>query len=206
MSESRNGIVTAGFVLGIIAIVCSFIPFVNNLAFIMGVLAIIFGLIGIIKKASKGKAIAALVLGILSCAITLIMQEAFSNAIDEAVDDATASMDAIISDMDGSNTEELLGTAVNVELGTFESATDEYGIVSTRLPVTVTNLTDESKSFDIHLESVDTSGNRIAEDYVYENSLGAGQSVSEDAFEYLDADTAAAVADGTFQIVEVSMY
>ena len=46
MSESKkdekSGLATAGFVLGIIGVVLSFIPIINNAAFVLGVLSFVF--------------------------------------------------------------------------------------------------------------------------------------------------------------------
>lgn len=81
--EKKSGLATAGMVLGIIGAVLAFIPIINNIAFVLGVLAIIFGGIALAKGASKGKAIAGLVLGIVSIVITLMMQQAASDALDE---------------------------------------------------------------------------------------------------------------------------
>lgn len=41
----KNGLATAGMVLGIVGVCTSFIPIINNLSFIMGILAIIFGIL-----------------------------------------------------------------------------------------------------------------------------------------------------------------
>lgn len=82
----KSGLATAGMVLGIIGAVLAFIPIINNVAFVLGILAVIFGAIALAKKASTTKAIAALVLGIVSIAITIMMQQAFSNAIDKAME------------------------------------------------------------------------------------------------------------------------
>ena len=104
MSESveknSSGLATAGMVLGIIGAVLSFIPIINNIAFFIGILALIFGIIGIVKKAGKGKAIAGIALGILSIVITLAMQSAVSDAIDET----SKKLDKIT----GNSTEEVL--------------------------------------------------------------------------------------------------
>ena len=53
MSESveknnSSGLATAGMVLGIIGVVLSFIPIINNIAFFFFLLALIFGIIGIV--------------------------------------------------------------------------------------------------------------------------------------------------------------
>ena len=86
-TANKSGLATAGLVLGIIGIVLSFIPIINNIAFVLGILALIFGIISLIKHASKGKAIAGLVLGILSIVITIGMQSAVSDAIDKTTNE-----------------------------------------------------------------------------------------------------------------------
>ena len=85
-NNEKSGLATAGMVLGIIAVLLSFIPIINNVAFVLGVLALIFGAIPLFKKKSVGKSIAGVVMGILSIAITLMMQQAFSDALDEVID------------------------------------------------------------------------------------------------------------------------
>ncbi len=85
--NKSSGLSTAGMVLGIIAIVLSFIPIVNNVAFVLAVLAFIFGIIALAKKQSKGKAITAIILAVLSIVITLSMQAIFSNALKSVTTD-----------------------------------------------------------------------------------------------------------------------
>ena len=193
----KSGLCTAGLILGIIGVCTSIIPIVNNLSFVMGVLAVIFGLISI-KKASKGKMIATIILGILAIAITLNSQKAVSdslNALSEDLDTAS-----------GENTEQVLANDVDVVLGNFEATTGEYGMTDTKLTVKVTNKTNETKSFNIQVEAVDTNGNRINQDYIYANNLTAGQSQDFDIFQFVSSDQIEAMQNATFNIVEASAY
>lgn len=193
----KSGLYTAGLILGIIGVCTSIIPIVNNLSFVMGVLAVIFGLISI-KKASKGKMIATIILGILAIAITLNSQKAVSdslNALSEDLDTAS-----------GENTEQVLANDVDVVLGNFEATTGEYGMTDTKLTVKVTNKTNETKSFNIQVEAVDTNGNRINQDYIYANNLTAGQSQNFDIFQFVSSDQIEAMQNATFNIVEASAY
>ena len=176
----------------------SFIPIINNGAFVLGVLAAIFGIISLAKKASKGKAIAGLVLGILAIVITLVMQSAFSSALDDTskkLDKAT-----------GNSTNEVLKKEINVTLGTFEANKDEYGIVSTKLPITVKNITDKKHSYSIHIEAVDANGKRIADDYVNVNDLGGNQSQNFKAFEAVEEEKVESLKQAQFKIIEASSY
>lgn len=198
LKVKKSGLATASLVLGIIGVVLSFIPIINNIAFVLGILAFVFGLITLIKKIGKGKSIAGLVLGILAIIITLAMQSAVSDAIDEAsneLDKAT-----------GSSTEEVLKNDVSVNLGKFIVTEDEYGLTDTKLVVKVKNITDENKSYSIHVEAVDSNGKRIDDDYVYADNLAAGQTQDFEIFNLIVDEKVDAMKNATFKIVEVSVY
>ena len=193
----KSGLCTAGLVLGIIGVCTSFIPIINNLSFFLGVLGVIFGLVSI-KRASKGKMIATIILGILSIVITLMMQKATSDTLD--------TISNSIDNMSGGNTDQVLNTEVDVKLGDFEVTEGDYGLTNTKLTVTVTNKTNETKSFNIQIEAVDENGNRINQDYIYANNLTAGQSQNFDLFQYVSSEQIDAMKNATFNIVEASSY
>lgn len=193
----KSGLATAGLVLGIIGICLSFIPILNNASFFLGILAAIFGIIPLVKKDSKGKAIAALILGVLSVVITLSLQSSWSESLDEASKE--------LDNMTGGNTEEVL-KKVDVNIGTLEVVTDEYGYSETKLVVKVTNKSGEKKSFDITIEAVAADGSRLDTDYIYANNLADGQSQNFELFTYISDDQLEAMKSATFKIVEASMY
>lgn len=198
MEKEKTGLSTASLVLGIIGICTSFIPIVNNVSFILGVLAIIFAVISLIKRAGTGKAVAGLVIAIIAIVVTIQSQKALSdgiNTISNSIDKAT-----------GANTEEVLKNDVEVILGNFEATTDEYGITNTKLVATVKNKLNESKSFNIHVEAVDSNGNRIAEDYIYANNLGAGQTQKVEIFNLVQSDKVDSLKKATYKIIEASVY
>lgn len=65
--QSKSGMAIAGFVLGIIALLTSFLPIINNFSFFLAILGMIFGIVGMVgiskgKKSGKGLAIAAIVI------------------------------------------------------------------------------------------------------------------------------------------------
>lgn len=84
-NKENSGLATAGMVLGIIAIVGSWIPFLNIVSIILAVLAVIFGLIPLFQKRSVGKAVAGVVLGVISIIIAVTMLNSATEAIDEAL-------------------------------------------------------------------------------------------------------------------------
>ena len=72
--------------LGILAIVTSWIPIVNNLSFMIGAIGLVFSIVGVVgtvrgTKGGKGLAIAALVVNVLSLVIVLGLQSAWSAAL-----------------------------------------------------------------------------------------------------------------------------
>ena len=207
--EGRSGLGIAGFVIGIIAVAFSFVPIVNNAAFFIGILAAVFGLIGSVTHKNKGLSIAGLVLGVLAVIITLALQSMWSKALDDAsaqLDEAMESADSELGYMTGEKTEEVLQNSVNVEFGELSLSKDEYGLVKSSLPVTLTNLESEAKNFSLHIEAVDSGNARIMEDYVYANDLGAGQSQTFEVFQYIPDEKYDAMADAVFRIAEASMY
>ena len=200
--EGNSGLGIAGFVVGIVSIIFSFLPIINNLAFFMGIIAAIFGLIGIFTHQKKGLSIAGVILGILAIGCTLMMQAAWSAALDEATESANKEL----NNMTGENTEEILKNSVSVELGEFAMEKDEYGYVESSLPVTITNKESEAKTYSIHLEAVDESNIRIKDDTIYITDLGPNQTQTVEAFTYVSKDEYEAMQNITFNIVEVSMY
>lgn len=196
--NKKSGLATAGLILGIIGTALSFIPIINNAAFVIGIFALIFGIIALIKKEAKGKTIASIILGIAAISITLLMQQAASNAIDEVSKE--------IDKITGDNTEEVLNKDVDITLGNFIATTDEYGFTNTKLVVTVKNTTDSKKSYSIHIEAVDADGKRIEDDYVYANDLTAGQTQDFEIFNLVQDEKVDLLKNATFKIVEASAY
>ncbi len=202
MEKQKQAFALVSLILGIIGLVFSFIPIINNLAAILGIVAVIFGIVALVTHNKKGLTIAGIVTGVFAIVITLVLQSAWSNALDQAKNE----IDKTVDDATGENTDDLLGTDVDVQLGTFQAESDEYGFVTTALPVTVTNLMDESASFSITVEALNADGSRLALDYVYADSLGSNQSMSEDVFTFVTSDDLDAYQNATFQVIEVSKY
>ncbi|KRE78292.1 DUF308 domain-containing protein [Arthrobacter sp. Soil763] len=84
-AQRGNGWGVAALVIGIVAVVFSFIPVMGVIAFILGPLAVLFGIIGATRKfAKKGSAIAGLVLGVLAIVIAAIWMAVVSAAVSSA--------------------------------------------------------------------------------------------------------------------------
>lgn len=197
VEKKTSGFGTAGLVLGIMAIIFSFIPIISYLAFILGGLAFIFSVVSLIKRASKGVAIAGLILAI----IAIFMANAMHEGVKTAVNDFSNSLDT----MTGINTDAVLKDYLDVSIGKFEVDEDEF-VTNTKLVVTLKNKSSEKKSFDVKIEAVDKDGNRIDDDTAYVSDLGAGQSQKKELFTLITSDKVKEYKNAKFKIVEASMY
>lgn len=199
--KSTSGLAVAGFVLGIIAMLGSFIPIINNASFIFGLIGLILAFIGIFKSSKKVLPIVAVILCVLSMVITLSLQKQWGNAIDKASNEFNQTM----GDATGDNTEAILKDDADVKLGELSIKKGEFGTDS-ELKVNVTNKTNEKKSFSFTIEAIDASGKRIMEDYVYANDLAAGQSAEYKVFQYIEDDKVDAMKSATIKVSNASMY
>lgn len=199
MKKKNTGLGIAGFVLSIVGIIFCFIPYINVISYIMGFLALIFGIISLTSKKSKnGLPIASIVLAIIAFLIASTM----NSATTEALKETSENLDKIA----GNSTEEVLKKDVEVTLGDLEISTDEYGLIDSKMVVTVKNISNSKKSYSIHIEAVDNEGQRIDEDYVMVNDLGPGQITTEKIFEYIEKEKLEAMQSATFKIIEASAY
>lgn len=200
MEQQKSGLATAGLVLGIIGVVLSFMPIVNYLAIVLGLLAVIFGIVVLVKKRSTGFGVASLVLGIAAIGITIAVLTATAAVLNKVGEDLQNTSD----DLSGNNTQQILEKDLTVTLGEFTVTTDESGFGSSSLKVATKNISSDKHSYTIHVEAVDASGARIAEDTVYANDLNAGQAQDFEAFKLVTSDKYDALKAATFKIVSVT--
>ena len=199
MEKRNTGLSIAALVLGIVAILLSFIPVVNFISFITGILALIFGIISVVNKNTKnGFPITAIILASLAFIIAIVI----NIATVEVAKDASNELDKV----KGNATEEVLKNDVEVTLGNLEITKDEYGLTDTQLVVTVKNTTDSTKSYNIQVEAIDSTGKRIEEGYVLINNLGPGQTTTDKIFEYIEDEKLEAMKTAKFKIAKASVY
>lgn len=110
-----------------------------------------------------------------------------------------------ISDATGDNTEKILSEYADVKFDKLEISKDKYGYIDSELKVTVTNKTNEKKSFYFEFEAVNESGTRIMIDNLYANDLASGQSAEYKIFTYIEEDKYDEMKNATIKIYEASM-
>lgn len=94
VKPATSGMAIASLVLGILAILFSFIPVVNGFSFVLVILGIIFGIVGIVgtgvgKKGGRGLAIAGLVISVIACIVTIAINALFVAAVDSVTNEPT---------------------------------------------------------------------------------------------------------------------
>jgi hypothetical protein len=119
-AKPSNGLGTAGFVIGVIGLVLSFIPLIGVVAWPLVILGIIFSAVGIAKAAkgratNKGLAISGLVVSIIGLVICILWAVVWNAASDEINEEANR--EAVI-------VYEITGDATNVDVtySTFSDA------------------------------------------------------------------------------------
>ena len=185
---SKSGMAIAGFVLGLIAILTSFLPIIINLSFFLAILGLIFGIIGFVgitkgKKSGRGFAIAAIVLCVVSGAVVLATQSAFSSAIDGASSSTTTSSTTSSSSDDAQSATEQTADAnqaADFTVSDEKLNKDSYGATITG---TVTNVSGKDKSYvQISYTLYDKEGNLLGNAYANANDLKAGASWKYEAY------------------------
>jgi hypothetical protein len=208
-TERKSGLAIAGFIIAILAIIGSWVPILNNVSFFFAVVSLIFGVIGLLaikkgKRVGQGLAVATIILSIIAGGVVLATQAFYGKVANNVGDSVKES----VNNSDGTNTDKLLKTSVDVTLGAFvfnPGAEADYTYDdTTELPVTIKNKSSEKASYTVKIEAVDASGTRLADDTVYVSDLNPGQSVSEKAFKYVDSSKLEAVKTATFKILEVT--
>lgn len=203
-TERKSGIAISGFIIAILAILGSAIPVFNNVSFFFAIVSLVLGVIGLIaikrnKRVGQGLAIATIILSVLTFVVVLVTQSFYG----KVAEDVGNSVSESVNDFDGTNTDKLLETSVDVTIGEFTATNDGY-VDSTELPVTIKNKATEKASYTIKIEAVDTDGARIADSTLYITDLNSGQSMSVKAFTFVESDKIEALKAATFKILEVS--
>ncbi|MFP3715128.1 FxLYD domain-containing protein [Puerhibacterium sp. TATVAM-FAB25] len=217
-APKSNGLAVAGFVVALLGLLGSFVPVLNIGGIVLAVVGLILSIVGLAKAkkvaAGKGMALTGIILGAVAIVVGITVNVVFAagvsgaaDEIDEAIASASAEADDALSRVDGSATEDILASDLSVEMGAFEGSVDEYGLVTSALPVTLTNNASEAHSYNVHIEAVDAAGARIGDDYAMTSDLGSGQSESVELFQIvIDEEELQAYQGAEFRVVEVQQY
>jgi hypothetical protein len=201
-----SGLAIGAFVVATIALLLCLVPVLNNGAFFLALIGFGLGIPAYLgarkgKRTGKGLALAAVIIALVSVVGVLGSQAFYGKVIDDTakqIDKGFAKVDEDMDTATGANTDKVLADLVTVKTGKFSYTKDAYGLEETALPVTVTNKSSKTMSFDITIEALDSTGTRIADDTLYVNALAPGKSATEKIFTL--TNDGAKLAKATFKV------
>lgn len=148
--KQGNGFGVTALILGIIAIIFSFIPLVGIVSFFLGGLAVIFAIIGLTRKnRPKGLSIAGLILGVASIVIAGIITAttaAFVSSVDTEMNKETTIVYKATSENGATATYGAINGSSNEEFkGKWEKSTTVTGWDAASLIVSTSDFTSSQK-------------------------------------------------------------
>lgn len=158
------GLAWSSLILGIVGLVFSPLPIINNISALVAVVGIVLAFIAVFGSRTW----LALIGGglcVLAVVVTVVKQDHDVAKLDETFGELGKSM---------GNDPAAMGDVAVSDC----SVTNEYGFASTRGTVTIKNTTGQTQSYMATISVNDASGARVGEINAVSNSLGAGQSVT----------------------------
>lgn len=162
--QRRSGLAIAGLIIGILALLTSLMPFINNISFFVALIGAALAIAGMVscvrgKRAGKGLAGIAIVVNVVAVVAVLMSQSMYGAAIDDAMNGPQAVQssegDGKKEDGEPKPADELaIGSKVELENGLSVTVNEvapglvKYdGTEVTRVNVTYENNGDEPASF-----------------------------------------------------------
>ncbi len=166
-----SAMAVAGLAVGIVALLTSFIPIVNNVSFFVALLGLVFAVIGLVaavrgRRSGKGLAVAGIAVSVVAAVVVLATQSLYGAILDQAFEEV-ASGSAVTSVLSGDGQEDgassaeaqdlAVGSAVQLENGLSVSVDEvQAGLVNydgstvTGVRVTYTNGGSSEASFNVY--------------------------------------------------------
>ena len=108
-----NGLATAGFVLGLLALLGSWVPVVNVVSILLAVVGLILAAVGLAKskeaRTGKGLAISGLILSLVSIVIAVVVNGAVFSVFSDFVEETVT---VTVTDADGNEVADGVGDSV----------------------------------------------------------------------------------------------
>lgn len=212
----------ASLVLGIVALVTSILPIINNLSFLLAILGIVFAIVGLVgiskgKKSGKGLGVAGLVLSVIAFILVLVMQSAFSAALDQAMEENgldTATAQGVATGDSGSAAEpqaaeqsEATQAAYGVAIDGCRVTEDYQGNPAAVVTYTFTNNSDEAISPAVAVHAKAFQNGTELELAVVADAEESGKSMNEvkpgSSITYESAYELADMSDLTVEVEEL---
>lgn len=202
MSEQqtpRSVAAIVALVLGVIALVSSWVPIINNLSFIFALVGVVFAVVSLVgtlrgKKSGRGLAIASVVVNVAAVAIVLATQSAYSAAIDEAASGTVQTSDGATAAAPAAGETTSAETADKYSIDGEELGGDAY---SCKISGVYTNKAGKDLSYvQVSYNLFDADGNQIGTALANTNNLADGGTWKFEAFGSVAVDEVASYKIG----------
>lgn len=191
-------------VLGAVALVSSWMPFVNNGSFVIAIISLLFGIIGLIVNLKNKKllSLVAIIISVISIAIVIVTQESYSSALDSASKEADKSIKKSNDKTNGNNTNKYLKN-VDVNLGQLQTNDDGYGNIDTKMNVNIKNTSSKKINYSFTIQAYSSSTTKLGDPEYIDVELNPNESIQKTIFEYLPQDKVQSYKDATYKITKV---
>lgn len=188
MSEQqapRSVAAIVALVLGVIALISSWVPIINNLSFVFALVGAVFAVVGLMgtlrgKKSGRGLAIASVVVNVAAVAIVLATQSAYSAAIDEAASGTVQTSDGASAAAPAAGETTSAESADKYSIDGEELTGDAY---SCKISGVYTNKAGKDLSYvQVSYNLFDADGNQIGTALANTNNLADGGTWKFEAF------------------------
>lgn len=202
MSEQqtpRSVAAIVALVLGVIALISSWVPIINNLSFIFALVGVAFAVVGLVgtlrgKKSGRGLAIASVVVNVAAVAIVLATQSAYSAAIDEAASGTVQTSDGASAAAPAAEGTTSAEPADKYSIDGEELSGDAY---SCKISGVYTNKAGKDLSYvQVSYNLFDADGNQIGTALANTNNLADGGTWKFEAFGSVAVDEVASYKIG----------
>ena len=183
-TQPTSAMAITSLVLGIIAILLSWVPIINNIAWILAIIGTIFGIIGLVQtakkpsqKTGKGLALAGLILSVIAFVLVIATQQVYVDAWDDSFNIVADTPTAVTNDLsveaDSDAPDDTNATTASAKYSITDEAVDTTSKpYSTQITGTFTNTTNKAfSSVSIEYTIFDADGNQIGTASAYTGVL-----------------------------------
>lgn len=205
----ENRFATTAIAAGAMALVCALVPALRAAGIVASTAGLLMGisLLGRARRRGDGADTAwvAIALAILAGVGLLASQAAFGAVA--GPERPTTSVGApSIEDAQAATTEQVLAEQLRVQVGEVAVGLDPSGLTASSLPVTVTNISGRTLTYDVEFEARTKVGKRITTDSAHIPLLAAGQSATVQVFNIVNNQLAPKFEDALFRPIKASSY
>lgn len=210
-SAPENRLGTSAVASGGLAMFLVMIPPVRGLGGGLAVLALVTGICALGRSRrhdgeGRDAAWVGIVLAVLATVGLFASQAAFGNVADTRVSgggEIVAGGSPSVADP-SATTRQVLTQQLGVAIGEVRRELDQSGIRRATLPVTVTNTSDRTRTFQLEFQARGADGQPLTTDSARITSLGAGQTATIQVFSILSDTLSAELAKATFSVTSAT--